>query len=171
MLGQFGVPGLLGQLGSSGNWPTAPFPGEYEGRILGQVEEHEVESSRPAATTVGHDELIPPYVSLIRSLIDLEHVEAARKLLSAAIQRSPAQAELVRLARVLAPSKVSKSSRRDRDRTAEHDWLLRYSDAYRSQWVALDGSVLLAAAPSLKDLIAQLKTLGVTGQPLVHRVS
>lgn len=58
----------------------------------------------------------------------------------------------------------------DRPRTAEFDWLREHAREYAGQWVALDGSRLLGAAPYLKELLRQLTPADRERSPLFHRI-
>ena len=58
---------------------------------------------------------------------------------------------------------------RDIQRTAEFAWLTAHSAEYRGQWVALMGTALVAAAPSLKELRRCLRISVLQNQVLVHR--
>jgi len=75
-----------------------------------------------------------------------------------------------KLREVLAPPKVTISAVRDTDRSAEFEWLRTQSSPYRGRWVALVGQELVASAPSLKELRAQLAALPSVGKPLIHRI-
>jgi hypothetical protein len=77
-----------------------------------------------------------------------------------------------KLREVLAPAKVVKGSDvRDVDRSAEYRWLRTQGGRYVGQWVALVGSELVASAPTLKELRAQLAARPDTCvPPLLHRI-
>jgi hypothetical protein len=75
-----------------------------------------------------------------------------------------------KLREVLAPTRVRVVDQRDSDRSADFAWLRANGARYQGQWVALSGGRLAAAAPSLKELDAQLKAHPDITNPLVHRI-
>jgi hypothetical protein len=103
----------------------------------------------------------------IRALLLEGRIPEACDLLQAA---GPSVAVDPKLREVLAPPKVTISAIRDTDRSAEFEWLRTRSGPYRGQWVALVGPELVASAPSLKELRAQLAALPSVGKPLIHRI-
>jgi len=111
-----------------------------------------------------------PYLALVRSLVEGDKIEAARKLLAVALRRAPAARELLKVADVLAPARVESVSRTDRERSQEYSWLKRNAAAYAGRWVAVDGEQLVASASTLKELLEQIRQLNRSHPPLVHRL-
>jgi hypothetical protein len=71
---------------------------------------------------------------------------------------------------ISAPPVVKAVAVVDRSRTAEFDWLREHARKYAGQWVALDGTRLLAADPHLEDLLRRLTDADRRRNPLFHRV-
>ncbi len=83
---------------------------------------------------------------------------AARSLSAIATTRYPDHAELRKYARVLAPPKVTRSTRpADPTLKANRDWLMVHGDQYRGRWVALRNGELVDSASSLQLLSDQLR--------------
>jgi hypothetical protein len=113
---------------------------------------------------------VRPYVVGLKDLIEHEQIAAARRMLGALPLRFLDDPEVNRLRKVLAPPTVRKTEKRDIDRRSEYDWIRSNQQAYRGQWVALDGDRLLAAAASLRELRERLRALQLTHPPLIHRI-
>lgn len=103
----------------------------------------------------------------IRSLVREGRIFEARNLLEAAGDLVPAGSKI---REVLAPPRVRKSPEKGVDRSSEFHWLKTKADAYRGKWVALAGEDLVSCAGSLKDLLAQLDSLQLPREPLIHHV-
>lgn len=111
-----------------------------------------------------------PYLALVRSLLEREDLEAARKMLDAMPLEVSETREARRLKKLLALPRVAVSETCDVDRTREYRWLRDHWQEYRGQWVALEGDRIAAAARSLKELRERLKALNLATPPLVHRL-
>jgi hypothetical protein len=111
-----------------------------------------------------------PYPALIKALIELEEIGAARTLVTAALREGDADPYTLRLRDLLSPPVAMRSPERDVDRTREYRWLRARGAEHRGYWVALDGDTLVARAVSLKELLRNLKGLRLLKRPLVHRV-
>ena len=106
-----------------------------------------------------------PLASMIRSLIEQQHLNTARRLLASL----PLDPEYATLRRLLGTPRTWATARRDRNRSQEFDWLRTNAKDYVGRWVALDGVRLIAAADSLANLRQQLRRAEATaGPPLVH---
>ncbi len=112
------------------------------------------------------------YSDLIRDHVDQGQILSARRLLEIAFEQGLASPDLDLWQRTLAPPKVVsvEASPAPADRSREFRWLEKESQALRGQWVALDGDRLLAAAESLKAVLAQLNRMVPRPRALVHRI-
>jgi len=121
-----------------------------------------------AAENVGTEAQVHPfpYGMEIRRLIEQERVGAARSLLKHALSQGSPTQDLLQWQEILAPARVRKSNRLDRDRSPEYRWLKERGTAYSGQWVAVLGEELLAHAGTLKDLLTQLKEIQPAFPPL-----
>ena len=108
------------------------------------------------------------YAARIRSLIAGDRVVQARAVVSEALEANPHDSELLRLQEVLKPPRATPRQVTDTDRTREFGWIVANRDAYRGRWVAIQGSELVADAPSFAELQNRIKNL--EGVPLVHRI-
>lgn len=78
---------------------------------------------------------------------------AARNLSALGAIRFPDREDLQKYARVLAPSKVTRTKQLTSSNwKANRDWLVEHGAFYRGQWVALRDGNLVASADTLKDL-------------------
>jgi hypothetical protein len=108
---------------------------------------------------------------MIRALIEDDKIAAARNLLATAKSRGELTPDLLRLQKVLAIPRVRRSTRTDIKRDSEYRWLVQHGRDYRGQWLAISGETLIAQAPTLKALRAQLDALKPDRAPLIHYVS
>jgi hypothetical protein len=98
------------------------------------------------------------YLKVVRLALNVGAHFHARKLAAEGGRRFTDNDEMQKYARVLAPSKiVDVHLPPDPDAAADMHWLKAHGEKYRNQWVALRSGILLAAAPSRKDLLAQLE--------------
>lgn len=109
-------------------------------------------------------------IAIIRDLLRQERISAAREVLavlSADLLEDPA---LQALRRALAPPLVRASSRLGVDRSREFAWLREHAHEYRGQWVAINESGLVIAAPTLRELRDRLREYPLERPPLLHRL-
>ena len=93
---------------------------------------------------------------------------AARRISEKGIQCFPNNLEMQKYARILAPPQVKATNLPpDPGIKANRNWLKMYSNAYRSQWVALRNGELLGADQSLDQLVVKI---GNTQGVLLSRV-
>jgi hypothetical protein len=111
----------------------------------------------------------PPYLGLIRGLVQRDQISEARRLLEA-LPSELEQPAVRRLRRLLAPPKINASVAVDTDRRLEYEWLRLHGQEYRGQWVAVAGGQLIASARTLKELLQTLRPLNLASRPLVHRL-
>jgi hypothetical protein len=104
-------------------------------------------SRRPAAD----------FARAIRLALDVGAHRTARQLAAKGVKRFPDSAELATYAELLGPARVLTTDLpADPQVAAETEWLKGHGPEYRGQWVALRGGELLAAAPTLEELVAQI---------------
>lgn len=113
-----------------------------------------------------------PYVDLIQAMLEREQVTAARRLIEFALNEGSTSPALEKWLQVLAPPRLlgSKRGPSGPDRSQEVRWLAEYAQAYRGQWVAIEGDRLLAASENLKDLKSRLAKIDPPARPLLHWV-
>lgn len=104
----------------------------------------------------------------LRSLIEAERVEEARRLAATAAGHWPDSAPLRRWARVLEPPEATLSERKPlrplRDTRRERRWLREHRHEYPGCWIAVLGDRLLAADPDLARVHAAVRAAaGDTG--------
>lgn len=80
----------------------------------------------------------------------------ARQLSAEGQHLYPKDAELAKLARILAPPRVTGTCPADPSANLDLEWLRRHAAEYRGQWVALKQGEFLATAPSAQALKALL---------------
>ena len=76
----------------------------------------------------------------------------------------------MRLRRALAPPIVRAVPRTDIRRPRGYAWLRQYGAEYKGRWVAVGEDGLLASAPTLAELQAQLRALTPAYPPLIHKL-
>ena len=82
---------------------------------------------------------------------------AARRLSDQGITLHPNHPELRKVAHVLAPPKVTRSTAPpDPTMKVNRDWLMANGDRYRGRWVALHNGDLIGVSDSLKSLAHQI---------------
>lgn len=109
-------------------------------------------------------------VAAIRDLIQKEQIAAARMMLDVVPINAFEEPAMKRLRRALTPPSVRRSDRRDTARTHAYAWLREHGREYLGHWVAVAEDGLIAAAPTLKQLRAQLRALAPAEQPLIHKL-
>lgn len=107
-----------------------------------------------------------PYSQVIGSLLEQGRIREAQKLFDYA--KNFVRDE--KLQNALAPPRVKTSMRSDVDRSAEFRWLDRNGLRFRGRWVALLGEELVASAETLKELLARIQVISLTGRPLLHHI-
>jgi len=95
------------------------------------------------------------YASVIRLALQAGAHRPAAELARKARERYPNDADVVRLADLLAPlpSPVRRSPA-DPTLRANRNWFVHHAAQYRGQWVAVRNGELLGAAPTLRELKA-----------------
>ena len=114
---------------------------------------------------------IVSYTQAITQALEAEQLSSARTIFHAMPPWLTGDPRLSSLGQVLALPVVHPSAKRDTDRSGEYDWLKTQGHKYRGQWVAIEGSRLLATAPTLRELRNQLRTFHHDRSPLVHRIA
>jgi hypothetical protein len=104
-----------------------------------------------------------------------ERLESGQLAAAAALlEKAPAHVSndplVVKMRATLAPPSVRPCDESDRDRSAEYGWLRTHAAHYRGLWVALDGDLLVASAPTLRQLREEMSAMPLTRAPLLHRV-
>jgi len=94
------------------------------------------------------------YVKAIRLAISAGVHLKARHLATEGAKRYPANIELNKMSRILAPPQILSSSLPPRpDAGADMQWLRTHGDEFRGQWVALKAGDLLRSASTFDEII------------------
>jgi hypothetical protein len=97
------------------------------------------------------------YVAAIRAAFLEEAHLRARELATEGHRRFPDDPELARYARVLAPPQVLRADLPpDPSGTLDILWLRAHADEYHGEWIALKDGQLVAHAPTVRELKAQV---------------
>jgi hypothetical protein len=101
----------------------------------------------------------------VRSFLERGRISEARKLVEIAGDELPES-----LREIFAPPRITKIDERDVDRTREYHWLKENARRFRGKWVAVAGDDLVLSTDSLKELLAGLRNLPTSFEPLIHRI-
>lgn len=97
------------------------------------------------------------FVHAIKLALKIGAPTAAQRIYTEAISRYQNHPDIQRYARLFAPPRVqTRTSPSNPTLKANREWLKSHRNEYRGQWVAVRNGELLAAAPSLEDLIGQV---------------
>jgi len=98
------------------------------------------------------------YIKALRLALSIGAHPQARQLAAEGGLRFPENDEMQEYTRLLAPSRIVNAHvPPDLNAAADMRWLKAHREEYLSQWVALRGGTLIVAAPTRKDLLAQLE--------------
>jgi hypothetical protein len=101
---------------------------------------------------------VEDYLKALRLALSVGAHMQARKLAAEGGLRFSDNIEMQKFSRILAPSVIVNSHLPpDLNAAADMRWLKAHRDEYSNQWVALQGGILLAAAPTRIDLLTQLE--------------
>lgn len=109
------------------------------------------------------------YADRVRELISEDRIADARQLVEEGLEAISRDPHLNRLRRLLAPPRSTRVDKQDVDRSEEFQWLARHAGEYQGRWVAIQGSELVAAAATLKELRQALRSRELEIPPLIHR--
>jgi len=111
------------------------------------------------------------YVARIREHLERDEIQAARRVVAEALQEGSTEPGLTNWAELLAPAKIlGFSPATGTDVRDDVRWFDEHGHHYRGQWVAVRRGEMMAHAPSLKELRAELAKLGPPEASLVHFV-
>lgn len=97
------------------------------------------------------------YAARVRELIETERVRGARRVIAEAWEVYPDHPALIPWKKALAlPEVVKVGGPLDKDRMPEYNWLAAHGPKYKGEWVAVLEDQLVAHAPKLRDLDAEL---------------
>ncbi len=111
-----------------------------------------------ALKEIENEELsVADFIRIIRWALRAGAYKAAYEVSARGASLYPADSELQKHARVLAPPKlISSSLPPDPDIEVNHNWMKQHGKEYRGQWVAVRNGQLLGASATLDDLVSQL---------------
>jgi len=147
---------------------AAPWSTAYSAPIQPRWKERGAAPREIAATSQQGVVVQFPFVDRIRALLKLGLIRDAQILLEVAGDSVPQDSKI---RKALAPPRVRRVPRNDSDRSSEFHWLATKSLPYRGKWVALVGDELVAQTDTLKELLASVETLALSGPPLVHHLN
>jgi hypothetical protein len=100
---------------------------------------------------------VADFIRVIRWALKAGAYKAAYEVSAQGASLYPANSELQKHARVLAPPKlISSSLPPDPGIEANHNWMKQHGKEYRGQWVAVRNGQWLGASATLDDLVSQL---------------
>ena len=107
-----------------------------------------------------------------RHMLGRQRIRDARELLRLGAANYPEDEQIARLLRAISPGRVSRVGGSVPDRTKEMAWIRENGNRYRNQWVAIEGSELLACASSLRQLVETVRWLErEKGSPLLQKIA
>jgi hypothetical protein len=146
-----------------------PLAEAFSGRSTRQHSLSLTVQQRTASPAIQRPDVLP-LVTTIRDLIQDEQITAARRMLDLVPPGALEEPAIIRLRRALVPPTVTRSSRKDIDRTRAYEWLRQHAREYSGQWVAVAEDGVVATAPTLKELKQRLDQIRPTQSPLIHRL-
>lgn len=107
----------------------------------------------------------------IRTLLDLQQFQEARRTAARAAEEHPDHPWLVQAHRVLNPDRMARRTAQGRGRTQELAWLRRNTETYRGRWVALLGDELIVSAETFQEVQCAVQERELEGPPLLHYIA
>lgn len=105
----------------------------------------------------------------MRQLLYEQDVEAARALLGDLNARFPFSEEITRYAGAIAPNRaIIRRGEARRSLREDQEWLRDHAHEHPGCWIALYGGELLAAAPSLEQILIEARAKVDARDVLVH---
>ena len=104
-------------------------------------------------------------IERVKHLLGQQKIRDARRTLELASVRYPADAQIASLLRAISPGRVSPTGRAAASRERETAWIRQHGHKYRGQWIALDEDRLIAFAPTLKELLADMDATDEREEP------
>lgn len=97
------------------------------------------------------------FIEATRTIINTGDFYGAQKLSFEAAQKYPDHREVQKIARILAPPKITVSKRPpNRDTWINQDWIKQNRMQYRGRWVALKDGQFLADGKNVDELVEQV---------------
>lgn len=113
------------------------------------------------------------FLAAVHALLDHASPTRAQRVAAEGHARFPDHPELERLCRLLTlpPARmVPNNGRKRRDSQKIFHWLDENEIHYRGQWILVNEDGLLAAAPSLAELLKRVEELDQDDNSLIHHV-
>jgi hypothetical protein len=101
----------------------------------------------------------------VRYLLEEGRISDARRLVESVGDLLPES-----LREIFAPPHITQVDERDVDRTREYRWLKANASRFRGKWVAVAGDELVLSTDTLKELLARLRDVPTSFEPLIHRI-
>ncbi len=147
---------------------------------FGRTENHFV-FGRPSTSrdlnSVACDSGARPLILLLdaRRMLGEQRITEARKTLRRGVAAFPKDKRIADLHRAIAPgrSRSWRSKEPVKSRERESEWLRQHGRKYLGLWVAVSGYGLMASAPTLHELMENVKAKGdeaKEGTPIIHKV-
>ncbi len=109
--------------------------------------------------------------ALLRSLIETDQINRARRLTREAAERFPGNDKIRLAKRILADAKATPNRYAQPTATAEIEWLANPPEEARGKWVALIGSDLVGTADSADELRRSLRGRSFEHYPVVQHLA
>ena len=112
------------------------------------------------------------YRDVISAALNNESLRGAQRAAAEGHARFPEDAELERLNRLLTfpPARSVPGDGRKRNSQKIYHWLDENEIHYRGQWIAVSEEGLLAAAPTLEELLRRIDEVDPENNSLIHHV-
>ena len=115
---------------------------------------------------------IASVIKEVRYSLSEGQIHAARNLIDTALEKYPANSELLRLRQIIAPGRVERLPNRHRSsRQAELNWIARNRHQYLGKWVALVDDQAIAIEDDAKTLLDKIGQQDLSKSPLIHHLA
>lgn len=110
------------------------------------------------------------FLKAIRTGMEFDRIDLARKWAALGHQRDPADASLARWDRLLSPPTIRSVDMVATRRSDETAWLQANANQYRGKWVVIAGSQLLGFGNTLTEALNAARSRGPVTGALAHRI-
>lgn len=111
------------------------------------------------------------FLDAISSTLEKGHLSEGREIAADGLSLFPGHPELERLYHGLRPVTVRRGTGNIPDRRQAFRWLQENIDRFRGQWVALSEERVVAASPSLDEVLRSVEAIPLKNPLLFHFVT